>query len=504
MKIPSDALFSLIKSLDGEEKRQFKLFFQQKNNQSAYLQLFDAIDSLKIYDEKKLLLILTQKGWNHTIKVVKRYLQESLYRFLEYHYFDHSVEIQLQRFLQRIEILYVKRLFLQAEKFVFKAEKLAVAHQQYLYLLNILSWKRKIMIQLEDVAGFEAYDEHYLCQIQSVELFRNIIEYEKIFVRVIRFSISKLENLDKKTIAELKKILEIPILKNEEMALSFPAKIIYCRILGDIHLMLKNKEESYKFLQRVSYYSEQAMLSPAERLRAFINLTVLLVQLEKNEELLLIKEKASELIRSVPTKMQTISLHNQYFVLMNNCISYQIRTTKVDEALLASDEIMNLMEKRASTSTFLVYFGNLSIIYFLKADYRQALYYTNEVLSMENKGIRTDIISFLKILNIVIHYELGNEEIIPGLCYSVSGYFNKQEQAHVVERIMINFFDKKICKIKTKIEKINTFSGLKMELDSYRSEEIFNHFDFISWAESKIENRYMVNIIREKAEKRIV
>ena len=55
--LSSDALFTLIKSLEKGEKRNFKLF-AARNTGSADLkivQLFDALDKMKDYDEEELL-----------------------------------------------------------------------------------------------------------------------------------------------------------------------------------------------------------------------------------------------------------------------------------------------------------------------------------------------------------------------------------------------------------------------------------------------------------------
>ena len=52
-----DALFSLIKSLNRSEKRQFKLYVNrlQINADAKFLLLFEALDKLEEYDETAIL-----------------------------------------------------------------------------------------------------------------------------------------------------------------------------------------------------------------------------------------------------------------------------------------------------------------------------------------------------------------------------------------------------------------------------------------------------------------
>lgn len=501
MKTPSDELFKLIKSLSKDEKRLFKMFSRQiPEDGGMYLRLFDTIEGLEHYDEKKITPIFGKSGGLNKIKDAKRYLKEAIYKFLEYHHFDDSAEIQLQRLLQRIEILYTKRLFVQATKHLIKAEKIAIENHLYLHLLTILSWKREILIQQPDNIAFTAYEqEHYLSELQAIDLYRNVVEYQNIYMRVKKIAFVRLENLDKKTIAELKKILKNPLLKNEDNAMSLPAKVMYCRILGEVYFLLRNWEKSYSFLWRATGYMEQAKISPVVRVRVYANITVPLVQLKKSNELLLVKERAAELIRSQPERLKTISLHIPYLTLMNNYIAFQLNELNTDEALSASDEIMKLVEKHGSEQLFMLQHGNRSYIYFFKTDYRTALYHSNKVLAVAKTGIREDILAEMKIFNLVIHFELGNEAILPILCKSYLLYLRKQKQQHKANDILFRFFGKTIQKTTNSELRMKAFRTLRKEMELCKTDKMFNGFDFISWIESKIQNRPMIDILKEKS-----
>ena len=55
--LSTEAIFILVKSLERSEKRNFKLYVK-RNSASADLktiQLFDALDKMKVYDEEELL-----------------------------------------------------------------------------------------------------------------------------------------------------------------------------------------------------------------------------------------------------------------------------------------------------------------------------------------------------------------------------------------------------------------------------------------------------------------
>lgn len=508
MRTPSDELFTIIKSLSSEEKRQFKLFSQKNSAQTNYLLLFDAIDRLEQYDEKRLLLMLNKRGGIGTLKYVKNYLQETLLKFLEYYYYDYSAEIQLQRQLQRIEILYNKRLFSSVKKCLVKSEKIAIDNHLYPFLFTILSWKRKLMVMELDVKAFDAYQNtYYLSELQYIDLYRNLVEYQKISIQVTGILINRVENLDKKTITTLNKILKNSFLKNEDKALSVPAKFIYFRTLGDIYLVLKNWKKSYHYLQGATGYFEQAKLAQSIRLGIYSRLIISLCELKRDNELLLVKDNAVHLIRSTPQKLLTKNMYAQYLSLMINYISYQLTVTDTDEALSISDQILESAEKHANTSLFASYYFQRNLIYFFIADYRKSLSCINKVLSKEKTGLQQDIISLAKILSLIIHYELGNVDMLPILCKSYFRYFERQSEQNKVENILLNFFGKTIQEKSVgtnKQTKIKLFTALKKELDLCKTEYILTQFDFIAWVESKIQNRPMPDILKEKLNNSVI
>lgn len=499
MKTPSEEIFNIIKSLTSQEKRFFRLYVQQNAGQSNYSSLFDAIDALEAYDEKKLSGIFVKKGHKNGLKKVKSYLQEALFRFFEYYYSDCSVEVQLQRQLQRIEVLYGKRLFASAEKHIVRAWKMALAHHLYLHLLNIQGWKRKIMLQKSDTAAFAAYEKvHYSLELHYMDLYRNVIEYQKIYLSIAGFLTIQVESIDEKANTALREILKDPFLQDEKMALSFPAKVIYHRILGDISLMQKKWEGSYQNYHHAVAYSEPAKLSTDEKIMLFSRLVKSLRELKKGDELLVIKDKAVNIFKTMPRKLLTKNTYGQYLSLMNNYISYQLYILDADEALSASQEVLELVEKNARVDSFIVFYFNLFLIYFLKADYRKALFCANKVLSVEKTEVRKDVISYMKFLHLLIHYELGNEEMLPNLCKSAASSLSKKRPLDKSEKILLNFFGKTIIKDSNKSEKINLFANFKKNLKKYKIEKDIEFFDFISWAESKIQNRPFIDIMKEK------
>lgn len=507
MKTPTDELFNLIKSLSSDEKRLFKIHCGKNSINSTYVKLFDGIDGLKEYDERILSPFFNKnKGYNK-IKGVKSYLQDALLRFLAHHYNDYSPDIQIQEQLQKVEILFSKNLFSLAKKLVVKTEKMAIDNHRYLLLPPVFAWKRRIMVNNLDFDAIESYrTSSYQSEMHYLDLHKNLVEYEMIFVQSMPIVHDKYENMDAGMLKKIVLISKNPFLRDEKKALSIPAKYFFNRILGDINLTKKKWKQAYVHFKKAVDYGKQAKLSNTSILIMLSKLTMPLRKLNKNDEMLLVKESAMELIHSLSKKGQKNSFHFAYSAFMNNYIDYQISILNLTEAQLASDEMQALVEKKSGINSTVIYYFNRLIISLLFTNYREALLYANKVLTKEKTGIRSDVISCTKILSILIHYELGNEELMQSLCGSYARYLIKHPQQSQAQDILLRFFSI-VIPIKPREKKIinklspetKLFVKLKKELSACKSESVFREFDFISWAESKIQNRPLLDILKEKS-----
>ena len=97
-----------------------------------------------------------------------------------------------------------------------------------------------------------------------------------------------------------------------------------------------------------------------------------------------------------------------------------------------------------------------------------------------------------------MHYELGNEDVLPNLCKSTYRYFEKKGELRQAEKSILNFFSNTILKITTGRGKRNAFIELKKELESVMSGEMLDDFDFISWIDSKIQNKSFLEVVRSR------
>ena len=140
----SDILFQLVHSLVKAEKRNFKLYIKRSsaNKDLKIIELFDAIDKLKEYDEAVLLQKLTSIK-KPQLANTKAHLYKQLLASLRLLKSAESIDLQLHEQLDYARILYNKGLYMQSLKILERAKELAIAYNQDSFLIQVISLGEK-------------------------------------------------------------------------------------------------------------------------------------------------------------------------------------------------------------------------------------------------------------------------------------------------------------------------------------------------------------------------
>jgi hypothetical protein len=152
-----------------------------------------------------------------------------------------------------------------------------------------------------------------------------------------------------------------------------------------------------------------------------------------------------------------------------------------------------------------IMFYKTACLYFGNANFKDAIFWLNKIINSTDVNIREDIHGFARILSLICHYELGNIELIEYNVRSTYRFLLKTQDLHLFQRYILNFL-RKLNATMTDKELIRRFKRLRENLipltDNQYEKRAFIYFDIISWLESKIENRMIRDIVKEKAEVR--
>ena len=105
-------------------------------------------------------------------------------------------------------------------------------------------------------------------------------------------------------------------------------------------------------------------------------------------------------------------------------------------------------------------------------------------------------------MNLIIHYELGNLDLIEYHLKSTYRFLLKKEDLHLFQQHILQFI-KNLSRVNTDQELIDRFKILREKMlalsKSKYDKRAFVYFDIISWLESKIHKKPIGDLLMEKA-----
>ncbi len=148
------------------------------------------------------------------------------------------------------------------------------------------------------------------------------------------------------------------------------------------------------------------------------------------------------------------------------------------------------------------FYSNIAVLYFGLEQYSKALKWINKLIADEGINEGQDIHCISRIINLIIHLELGNRKHIPTMLTATIRYLSKRKRVYKFEKVMLDFF-RKMDNEQTKQENLKMYKELIAALKTLQTDNfektVFEFFDFVSWAESKVENNTFQEIVQRKA-----
>jgi hypothetical protein len=138
-------------------------------------------------------------------------------------------------------------------------------------------------------------------------------------------------------------------------------------------------------------------------------------------------------------------------------------------------------------------------LYFGSGDYENTIKYLNKIINWK-MDLRTDLQCYARLLHLIAHYELGNDNLLEYLIKSVYRFMAKMQNLSRVEEEIFQFLRNSFQLGPNKLKP--EFSQLLDKLKNYEKSRYetraFVYLDIISWLESKIRAVPVQKIIREK------
>ncbi len=432
----SDALHDLIHSLDQSEKRHFKIFAKRHvlNGENQYVRLFEALDALQTYDEAALQARL---GNTKNLAANKNYLYNLLLRSLRGYHAGRSARTTLHELWLDIQVLMEKGLLKQAGKLIRKAKKLAAEYHYDIHLLEIMLLERKMTRRYtsnkaDEIICEQQTDCHNALRRLQYRL-QMLDLYETIFLNY------RNQNEALQSLAGVVDQAEQLFPSIQPQDRTFEAIICY-HLLHFNHANLQRDYQSANHHLRdiIALYETHPILidEDPERyinmLNNYLNNCFLLKHLEEFPAVLA-KMKATKTgsFRLRALVFQNVHYLEMLYRLVREEYAEVIRMVPAIEAGLQQYE-GNITKSRELTFCY-----NIAIAYFLEKVYPEALAWVNRILNEPKLEERQDIQSLSRIFQIVLHYQLDNQQVAEYLIQSAERYLRKKDKRQSPESIII-------------------------------------------------------------------
>jgi hypothetical protein len=193
-----------------------------------------------------------------------------------------------------------------------------------------------------------------------------------------------------------------------------------------------------------------------------------------------------------------------FLYLYNNKLNYHILEGTFTESEYLIPEIINkikLHSEHLDEHHEMLFYYKIASIYFGTEKYTESIFYLEKIINNKNLYVREDLACFARLLCLIAHYETGKDFNLESQLKSTYTFLIKMNDLHEVQKEIIRFLKKLNSIYPSDIKK--EFIRMKerfIELEKNKYEKrAFLYLDIISWLESKIENRKISDIIKEKA-----
>lgn len=503
----NDHLYHLIKSLTKAEKRGFKIYATRTSNDDAkFIQLFDALDKAKEYNEEQ--IYNKVKGLKkRQFSNLKAHLYKQILKSLRLISISHSIDIQLREQIDYARILYNKGLYKQSLKILEKTKETARQNHRSTIQYDVLVFEKIIESQYitrslrnradelieEADSTLESLDSYNKLSNLALRLYGIYIkaghvrdEYD--FKSISSFFKKSLSNIDTN---------ELDFFGKHYLNVSYAW---YSLITQDFLLQYRY---AYKWVHLFRDNPEMLKLEPIWYLKGMHVLLEALFILghhkKHNEEI----KKLDEFLKTPPSRS------NENLEILGWMYSY---TSKINAHYLEGSfhEGLNLVPPLNKLLTkhggqvdphrILVFYYKIACLYFGAGKFESCIEYLNKIINYPEQRLREDIHCFARILNLIAHYELGNQTHVDYQVRSVYRFISKMNDMNLVQEEILKFIRNiggfNQDEVKLSFKKLRN-RLLQINEMPYQN-RAFLYLDIVSWLESKIEEKTVQEVIKTK------
>ena len=508
----SNHLHELIQSLSKAEKRYFNIFVNRhtaKTGTNNAEILFNILDKMEVYKEEIVLEEIKNLAISNKFSIAKARLYDTILKSLDAFYSEKSKEQQIRNELHYIEILYSKSLYKQCDKRILSAKKQAIKYNKKHLLAELILWQKKL-IEKDNYQSITKKNIHAISE-EEKEILEDLLIKSKLWeVKGNLFhkinqtgrarSIEEAEIVKQNIETKLKAI----VIPSEKIRLSY----LHQHIKSAYYFAIYNYSESLKSVLKTIEIIEQNTIEFSEEpnilLSSLTNGVYLALKTKNTQQVELLYDKLNNLSISY-----TDSGSNDLVLKLNSSIiSLKLMLLKnignysnSEEILSEAKDFIRENSKKINQSRLAYLYYNLAANYYIQEDYSEALKWINNLLNDIKIDKTQEIYSFAEILNLFIHIELNNNNLVIYTLKSTTRFLKTRNKMFKFESLILKFL-RKIAEENLSFNKTDIYRKLKIQLEEVIQNPYENipleYFDYMAWVDSKLTKSKISILINSK------
>ncbi len=506
----NDALFVLIKSLTKSEKRQFNLYVGRLggNIDAKFFSLFKFLEKLKFYDEKVIIKsgIVTKQQLSN----LKAHLYKQILISLRLNPAHKNIRIQIREQLDFATVLYQKGLYKQSLKLLEKAKNLALENEEKNVAYEIVELEKVIETQYITRSISTRADQ---LSIQAKELSQQNVIASKLSNLSLQLYSYLLQNGYIKNNEELEFInryfySKLP--KYNSAQFGFREKLWFYKSHLWFSFLTQDFLHSYKYAsQWVDLFKENKKLislHPVFYLKGINYLLEACFFVKKIEsfkrELAFFENEIDN--KTIPSNTNTDLLIFQYLYANKLHLHFLEATFSEGEYLvdIINEKVENY-KNRLDNHYIVILYYKIACLYFGMGKNEICITYLQKIINSKKLSSAEDLQCFARVLNLIAHYECGLDYDLERQFLDTYKFLLKMENLQEVQKVFLtsirDLSDVYPHEIKKEFKKIH--AKLKKYENHPYEKRAFLYLDILSWLESKIQNKPIAAIIKEKLQK---
>ncbi|MCB0476963.1 MAG: hypothetical protein KDC84_02300 [Crocinitomicaceae bacterium] len=505
--IQTENLIQLIGSLSKAEKRAFKLYvgrFQSSDN-AKFLQIFDFIDKTRNYSDSALLKKY-QDIKKSQLSNLKAHLYKQLLVSLRLQHAGSSTDIDIRESIDYARVLYNRGLYNQSLRILERAKSTAKKYNLDILSLDITFFEKKIESQYITRSIDSRAEELALESNQLIDKISESNEYSNLTLKLYGLYLKVGFVKNEKEYLFVKQYFDSNFPDFGDTELDYYEKMHLYNAYYWYYYIVQDFLNCYKYAKKwVDLYEEYPEMKEYEfeiYLKGINNILGALFNLRHYEKFVVYLDILKDLLKD-PVKRNENTEYQLRLYYYTNLINKHFLEGTFSDGLRNIPEIEEFLEEYETTMDYhrsinLNY--KIACLFFGAGDNRNTIIYLNKIINVKESSLREDIQCFARILNLIAHYEVGNEELVEYQIKSVYRFLSKMDDLQGVQEEILSWvrnlrtmrpeeLDKSFKILRSKLVKLSQMQYEKRP---------FLYLDIISWLESKIIGTQVQSVVQEK------